>query len=86
MQRGSISDPRFLLKNVIWGTIKPVTLMEAQCAQNNLLFIFLAREQSWFDNIFKLRNNIVNWITMTRKSGEHLRTTYENTGQLFRCY
>ena len=25
---------------------------------------------------------IVNWITMTRTSGEHLRTTYGNTGQL----
>ena len=28
---------------------------------------------------------VVNWITMTRKSGgEHLRITYRNTGQLFR--
>ena len=27
-----------------------------------------------------------NWITMTRKSGEHLRTTYGNTGHLFRSY
>ena len=26
---------------------------------------------------------IVNWITMTRKSGEHLYTTYRNTRQLF---
>ena len=30
--------------------------------------------------------NIVNWITMTRKSAEHLRTIYGNTGQLFRHY
>ena len=30
--------------------------------------------------------NIVNWITVTRKSDEHLHTTYENTGQLFRPY
>ena len=30
--------------------------------------------------------NIVNWITMTRKSSEHLRTIYGNTGQLFRPY
>ena len=29
---------------------------------------------------------IVNWITMTRKYGEHLRTTYGNIGQLFRSY
>ena len=28
----------------------------------------------------------VNWITMIRKSGEHLRTTYGNTGQLFQPY
>ena len=26
------------------------------------------------------------WITMTRKSGEHLRTIYRNTGQLFWPY
>ena len=32
------------------------------------------------------RINIVNWITMTRKSGEHLRTIYGNTGQLFWPY
>ena len=30
--------------------------------------------------------NIVNWITMTRKSGKHLRMTYGNTGQLFWPY
>ena len=29
---------------------------------------------------------VMNWITMTRKSGEHLRATYGNTGQLFRTY
>ena len=29
---------------------------------------------------------LVNWIIMTRKSGEHLHTTYRNTGQLFRPY
>ena len=28
--------------------------------------------------------NIVNWMTMTRKSAKRLRTTYRNTGQLFR--
>ena len=28
----------------------------------------------------------VNWITITRKSGEHLRTTYGNTGQLIRSH
>ena len=28
--------------------------------------------------------SIVNWIIMTRKSGELLRTTYENTRYLFR--
>ena len=28
----------------------------------------------------------VNWITMTRKSGEHLRAKYGNTGQLFWPY
>ena len=27
---------------------------------------------------------IVNWITMISKSGEHLRMTYGNTGQIFR--
>ena len=32
------------------------------------------------------KNIIVNWITKTRKSGEHLRTTYGNTGQVFRPY
>ena len=31
-------------------------------------------------------NNIMNWITMTRKSGEHLGMTYGNTGLLFRPY
>ena len=30
--------------------------------------------------------NIVNWITMTRKSAEHLCTIYENTGQQFQPY
>ena len=30
--------------------------------------------------------NIVNWITTTRKSAEHLRTIYGNTEQLFRPY
>ena len=25
----------------------------------------------------------MNWITMTRKTGEHLGTTYKNPGQLF---
>ena len=35
---------------------------------------------------FKLRNYIVNRITMTRKSGENLCTTYGNTEQLFRPY
>ena len=30
--------------------------------------------------------NIVNWITTTRKSAEHLRTIYGNTEQLFRHY
>ena len=30
--------------------------------------------------------NIMNWITMTRKSAEHLRTIYGNTGHLFRSY
>ena len=35
----------------------------------------------------QLKNrNIVNWITMTRKSVEHQRTIYGNTGQLFRPY
>ena len=29
---------------------------------------------------------VVNWITLTRKSDEHLRTTYRNTEQLFRPY
>ena len=27
--------------------------------------------------------DIVNWITMKKKSGDHLRTTYVNTGLLF---
>ena len=31
-------------------------------------------------------DHIVNGITMTRKSGEHLRMTYGNTGQLIRPY
>ena len=29
---------------------------------------------------------ILNWITMTRKCGEHLHMTYGNTGQLFWPY
>ena len=29
---------------------------------------------------------MVNWITMTKKSGKHLRMTYGNTGQLFWPY
>ena len=29
------------------------------------------------------RNTIVNWITMTRKSGEHLRMTNGNTGSIY---
>ena len=33
---------------------------------------------------FKERNYIANWIIMIRISGEHLRTTYGNTGLLFR--
>ena len=40
----------------------------------------------WKNNIFKGYISIGNWITMTRKSGEHLRTTYGNTGQLFRAF
>ena len=36
--------------------------------------------------VFKKRNYIVNLITMTRKSGEHLRTIYGKTGQLFGPY
>ena len=36
--------------------------------------------------LFKKGNYIVNWITMTRKYGEHLRMTYGNTGQLFQPY
>ena len=28
----------------------------------------------------------MNWIIITRKSGEHLRLTYGNTRQLFRPY
>ena len=31
---------------------------------------------------FKLRNYIVNWITMTRISGEHLRTTFNSQHNL----
>ena len=31
-------------------------------------------------------HSIVNSITVSRKSGEHFRTTYGNTGQLFRPY
>ena len=34
----------------------------------------------------KLKKMIVNWITMTKKSDEHLRSTYGYTGQLFRPY
>ena len=37
-------------------------------------------------SFFKSKNYIVNWINMTRKSCEHLRTTYGNTRQLFRPY
>ena len=36
--------------------------------------------------LFKQRNYIANWITPTRKSGEHLHVTYGNAGQLFRPY
>ena len=39
-----------------------------------------------FSFFFKWRNYIVNWITMSGKSGQHLCVTYENTGQLFRPY
>ena len=48
------------------------------------IYIYIGLIRSRF--FFKLRNYIVNWNTMTRKSSEHLRTTYGNTGRLFRSY
>ena len=36
--------------------------------------------------LFQVEELYYKLITMTRKSGEHLHTTYENTVQLFRPY
>ena len=44
----------------------------------NYYYVFLCV----FFFLFKSRNYIVNWMTMTRKSGEPLYATYGNTGQL----
>ena len=40
----------------------------------------------WYLCTFSFLSRIVNWVTMTRKSNEHLRATYGNNGQLFRPY
>ena len=57
---------------------------ECQIVQH-IIFKFL-KEQIAVHIFYLLSRgiNIVNWITMTRKSAEHLRMIYENTGQLFR--
>ena len=66
---------KWLISNKIIG-IQYEYLKPFNCVQANIKMICI------FD--FKSSNYIVNWIT--RKSNEHLRMTYGNTGQLFRPY
>ena len=43
------------------------------------IFTYITKKKQRYINKF-----LVNRITMTRKSDEHLSTTYENTGQMLR--
>ena len=47
---------------------------------------FFSKSQNYSWCVQNIKNNYLNWITMTRKSAEHLRTIYWNTGLLFRPY
>ena len=50
------------------------------------LEIFCSGEKYSTSNNVRNLSRFSNWITMTRKSGKHLRTTYRTTEQLFWPY
>ena len=72
----------FSIRFVGVRVVHPYSDIDTTAALFRVLFTFFRTG----DKDVELKNYIMNWITKTRKSGEHLRTTYGNTGQLFRPY
>ena len=65
-----------------------VSFCSSSWISSHEVFYFFARRWRRCTYFYFLSRgiNMVNWITMTRKSAEHLCTIYGNTGQLFRPY
>ena len=75
-----------LTKEWAMGTVAALlkTIIYMEKFEN--IYTYPEIENNWFLHILSRGINIVNWITKTRKSAEHLRTIYGNTEQLFRPY
>ena len=55
-------------------------------SQNIIFFTQSSKKKRNTSSKYFIKEWFVNWMTMTRKSGEHLLSTYRKTEQVFRPY